>query len=294
MEEQFETLTRLVDSLVAFAVAYGFQILGALVFLVIGLKVAGWMGRRIVQMCARRDLDPTLSAFIANIVRLVVLAVIVIITLGNFGISIAPLVALAGATVFGATLAIQGPLSNYGAGLSIILTRPFVVGNTVRVRNVSGVVDEITLASTRLIGEDGERIVVPNKQIVGEIIVNSGTNRIVEAQVCIAYEADADRAVACVRGAIEASPEAVAGLAPQVGVHDFSFAGIVLGMRYWVPSRAYFQSRYEVNRRVLAALVAAGVKLQPLARAAFIAEEPRPPAGGRGDGEEAPLSVGDG
>lgn len=294
MEEQVETLRKLIDSLVEFAVAYGFQILGALVFLIIGLKIAGWAARRILQFCARRDLDPTLGAFIANLVRLVVVVLIAIITLGNFGISIAPLVALAGATVFGATLAIQGPLANYGAGLSIILARPFVVGNTIRVKNVSGVVEEITLANTRLVGEDGERIIVPNKQIVGEVIVNSGTHRIVEAQVCIAYDADPDRAVESVRQAIEASPEIVAGLAPQVGIHDFSFAGVVLGMRYWVPSRAYFQSRYDVNRRVLASLAAAGVRMQPLARAAFIAEAPRSGDGARGNGEEAPLAAGDG
>ena len=87
------------------------------------------------------------------------------------------------------TFALQGPLSNYGACLSIILSRPFVVGNTVTVKGVSGVVEEVSLAVTVLRGEDGERITVPNKHVVGKVIVNSRNSRIVESRIGIALEA---------------------------------------------------------------------------------------------------------
>ena len=169
MELKLETVTRLIDALVEFAVTYGFQIVGALLFLFIGLKVASWSGTKIAKVAGARDVDQTLARFIGNIVKLVVLVFVVIITLGNFGISIAPLIALAGASAFGATLAIQGPLSNYGAGLSIILARPFIVGNTITLGGTSGVVENITLSTTILVGEDGERITIPNKEIVGQV-----------------------------------------------------------------------------------------------------------------------------
>ena len=166
------TFAKLFDIVIEFAVAYGFQILGAIVVLLIGLKVASWCARKTTSLAEAKGVDVTLSRFIGNVVRLVVVVAVVIVTLGNFGVAIAPLIALVGASAFGVTLAIQGPLSNYGAGLAIILTRPFVVGDTITVQGASGVVEEISLGATILIGEDGERILVPNRQIVGEIIID--------------------------------------------------------------------------------------------------------------------------
>ena len=274
MQEQVQALSKFVDAIIEFAVKYGFQFLGALVFFVIGIKLAGWCANKIKDLLERKELDPMLVKFVGGLIKLLVVAVIIIITLGNFGISIAPLVALAGASVFGATLAIQGPLSNYGAGLAIILARPFTVGDTVKIKNVSGVVTDVSLAATRLVGEDGERITVPNKQIVGEIIVNSNANRIVETELAIAFDQDADKAVKAISQALKETPELSKDAEPQVGIHDFFFGGIVLGLRYWVPSSTYFQSRYAVNRRTLAALEAADIKLVPLGRAAFISDAP--------------------
>lgn len=261
MEEQIQTVSKFVDTIVQFAVAYGFQIAGALLFLFVGLKVAVWAGQRMTRLVETRKIDPTLARFLGNIARLVVIAFVAVITLGNFGISIAPLIALAGASAFGATIAIQGPLSNYGAGLSIIMSRPFVVGNTISVRGVSGVVEEVTLASTLLVGEDGERITIPNKEIVGRVIVNSDRHRVVESKIAIDGGADAARAVAAVREALGQFPELKDGPAPQVGVHDFTYGGVVIGMRFWVPSKRYFQMRYAVNEAALSALKAAGIGL---------------------------------
>jgi small conductance mechanosensitive channel len=197
------------------------------------------------------------------VVKLVVIVFVAIITLGNFGISTAPLIALAGASAFGATMAIQGPLSNYGAGLSIILSRPFAVGDTITVKNVSGTVEEITLAATVLVGEDGERITVPNKEIVGEVIVNSHEHRVVETRIAIAATADAERAIAVLGQVLDASAEVGDEPKPQIGIHDFTYGGVVVGLRYWVPGRQYFQTRYRVNAAVMRALDDAGVGLLP-------------------------------
>ncbi|MGA0393492.1 MAG: mechanosensitive ion channel family protein [Rhodospirillales bacterium] len=191
MQEQVQALSKFIDAIIEFAVKYGFQFLGALVFLIIGIKLAGWCAERIKGMLERKELDPMLVKFVGGVIKLLILAIIIIITLSNLGISIAPLVALAGGAVFGASLAIQGPLSNYGAGLAIILARPFTVGDTVKVKSISGVVTDVSLAATKLVGEDGEKITVPNKQIVGEIIVNSSANRIVETEIAIAFDQNA-------------------------------------------------------------------------------------------------------
>lgn len=259
---QLDTLQNLIDLLIEFAVAYGFQILGALVFLLIGLKIAGVLGRRLTRFADAKGLDPTLSKFIGSALQILLVVVLAIITLGNFGISIAPLIALAGASAFGATLALQGPLSNYGAGLSIILSRPFVVGDTIQVAGVAGVVEEVKLAATVLVGEDTERITVPNKEIVGQVIVNSRTRKIVEVALILPNDANLQAAADTARRVLAADPDIASedGPAPQVGVEDFTLGGIKLVLRYWAPSQGYFPVRFRVNAAVVEALRAAGIR----------------------------------
>ena len=281
LEKNIKLVSSLADTAVDFAVKYGFQILGALIILLIGLKLAGWIGRRSEGYALSRDIDITLSKFLGNVVKILLITIVVIITLGNFGVTIAPLIALAGASAFGATLAIQGPLSNFGAGIAIILGRPFVVGNTITVRKVSGVVDSISLASTTLLGEDGERITIPNKQIVGEILINSHERRVVESKVCIAEEQDHLKAIDVIRTALTGIADLGDGSAPQVGVHDFTYGGVVLGVRFWVPSMKYFQLRYRVNETILKALADADITLMKVNGVAMTvppltADEPEP------------------
>lgn len=270
--QQVETVSRWIDTLIEFGITYGFQILGALVFLLIGLKVANWAGSKVGNILDAKDVDPTLGRFLGNVIKVVMVIFLIIITLGNFGISIAPLIALAGAMAFGATVAIQGPLSNYGAGLSIILARPFAVGDTITVnRDTSGMVKDITLSHTILAGEDGEKITIPNKEIVGRVIVNSDERRVVQTRVCIGDDQDTDKALGAIRAALGDIDALKDAPAPQIGVHDFTYGGIVLGVRFWVPSSKYFQARYTVNGAILTALRGAEIQFLPAGNLAVAA-----------------------
>lgn len=262
MEENIEAVSGLIDTLTEFAVQYGFQILGALVVLIIGLKVASFAGRKVTVLCEAKNIDVTLSRFIGNVVKIVFVVMVIIVTLGNFGISIAPFIALAGASAFGATLAIQGPLSNYGAGLSIILTRPFVVGNTINVQGVSGVVHEITLAQTVLVGEDGEKISIPNKEVVGQVIVNSKEKRVVQTKIQIGTDQDPQKIIGLLKEALSGIPDLNGDPGPLIGIHDFAYGGVVIGVRFWVQSEKYFATRYAVNQVVYETLEKAGVDLR--------------------------------
>jgi small conductance mechanosensitive channel len=217
-----------------------------------------------------RKIDVTLARFLGNAVKILLVVMLVIITLGNFGITIAPLIALAGASAFGATMALQGPLSNYGAGLSIILSRPFVVGNTITVQGTFGVVEEVKLAATILTGEDGERITIPNKDIVGQVIVNSDVSRVLECRLFVKAE-DAETAIGILRDVLRGFTDVRQDPAPQVGIQDFAYGGVIVGLRAWIPSRKYFQVRYAVNGAALAALKTAQVSLSPASPLALTA-----------------------
>lgn len=263
MDDQIQAVTSLVDSTVDFAVSYGLQIAGALVILILGLRLARWGGSRVTRVAEARGVDPTLSRFFGNVVRIVIMTFVLIITLGNLGVELAPIVAFVGAGALGATFAVQGVLANYAAGLTLILTRPFVVGNTIRVQGVSGVVREISFTATILDGEDGEVITVPNKEVIGQVLVNSEELRIVETRIAVEDDTNLDRAFDALRGVISSVEGVALDPEPRVGLHDFTYGGFVIGLRFWVPSMRYFEVRYAANQAAHRALRQVGVALLP-------------------------------
>jgi small conductance mechanosensitive channel len=97
-------------------------------------------------------------------------------------------------------------------------------------------------------------ITVPNKEVVGQVIVNSHESRAVETRIFIAAGQDIEKAIQAVRAAVEKASGEEGFPPPQVGVHDFTYGGVVLGARFWVPSLKYFQCRYVVNEAIHAAL----------------------------------------
>jgi len=261
MDQQLESLHTIANRSIAFLVDYSFQVVGAIIILVAGVILGNWMAATVARLCEKRGLDVTLRHFLSSFTKIMVIAFAVIMALSKFGITIAPFVAAIGAAAFGATYALQGPLSNYGAGLAIILGRTFVVGDTITVAGVFGVVEEVTLAHTTLLTEDGVKITVPNKHIVGEILHNSGEYRIVESSVGISYDADPVRAVAVIRQAIAGFPQVKSGPAPQIGIDDFRDSSVAIGYRYWAPTRQYIETMHGVNLAVFKELGRAGISI---------------------------------
>lgn len=261
MEEEIQAVQKVVDLIIDFFVRYSFQVAGAIIVLLAGWIVARAIGSFVLRFLDKKKLDITFSRFIASTVKLIIIAFAVIVALGKFGISIAPFIAAGAALAFGASFAIQGPLSNYGAGLVIIFTRPFVVGNTITVAGVSGVVEEVKLGATILTDEDGVTITIPNKHVVGEILHNSEAWRIVEEVVGISYESDPEEAIRITTQALGGIDKVSKDPPPQVGIQKFGDSSIDIGLRYWVPSKRYFLTLYEVNLAVYKNLKKGGVEI---------------------------------
>ena len=248
MQEEIKSVEKILSLIIDFFVNYSFRIIGAVIILIIGVIVSRWIFSLLINFFQKRRYDPTISKFTASLAKFIILGFVIIIVLGKFGITIAPFIAALAAVAFGASFAIQGPLSNYGAGLVIIITRPFVVGNTITVKGVNGVVEEITLGATILTDEDGVKITIPNKHIVGEILHNSGQWRIVESIVGISYDSDHVTAIEMIRNILDEYGEICKDPAPHVGIQEFADSSINIGFRYWVPTKKYFQILYTVNR----------------------------------------------
>jgi len=262
MDQELASLHTIANRAIAFLVDYSFQVVGAIIVLIAGVLLGNWVATAVTKLCEKRGIDITLRHFLSSFAKIMVIAFAVIMALSKFGITIAPFIAAIGAAAFGATYALQGPLSNYGAGLAIILGRAFVVGDTITVAGVFGVVEEVTLAHTTLLTEDGVKITVPNKHIVGEILHNSGEYRIVESSVGISYDADPAKAIGVITQALAGFPLIKkTGPAPQIGIDDFRDSSVAIGYRYWAPTRRYIETMHAVNLAVYQELGRAGINI---------------------------------
>ena len=259
--EELKQAQVLYDTLVEFAVTYSFQIFGAIVIFLVGWWLASKIGGAVERLMVKRDIDITLSRFTGGASKLVILGVVIIIALGNVGISVTPLIAAVGAVGLGAGLAIQGMLANYAAGFTIIITRPFVVGDTIRVQGVAGVVDQVMLPYTILIDEDDVHIQIPNKLIVGEILQNSAEQMLIELEIGVAYSSDVEQVTQIITEAV-ASVEGVSKeKSPAIGIDNFGDSSINFGVRVWAPTTRHFETRYALNQAIFSALQNAHVEI---------------------------------
>ena len=248
MKEEIESIQKIYDLLIEFVMNYSFQIIGAIIIIFLGVFVAKKVALGVGNVCARNEIDVTLTKFIVNIVKFGIIIGTVIIAVGKIGITLTPFIAGIGALSLGAGLALQGTLSNYGAGIAIIITRPFVVGNTITIKDIFGVVEEIRLGYTILSTEDGEEITVPNKYIIGEVLVNSFEYRVVESSVGIAYDSDVNHAIKMIEDELEKFEDIASNeKKPQVGIKEFADSSIAIEYRYWAKTDRYFQTQHKIN-----------------------------------------------
>ena len=254
IENELEQATAIYNMIVSFFVEYSFQILGAIIILLLGMLVAKKVGDLVLTLCEKKGIDITLSRFIASTSKIIIVVMVAIIAMGKLGISVTPFLAAVGALSLGAGLAMQGLLSNYGAGFNIILTRPFVVGDTITVQGVEGQVKEVHLAYTLLANEDDVQISIPNKHIVGEILHNSNTNSLAEVTIGVSYSTDPENAIAVIEQALKNVVGIPQDKPPLVGIENFGDSSIDIGIRAWLPTQQFYQVLYSMNKTVYKSL----------------------------------------
>ncbi|TQV73217.1 mechanosensitive ion channel [Aliikangiella marina] len=248
IESEIAQLQAVYDAVINFFVNYSFQLIGAIFILLIGLYIAKRVSAVVNRVCIAKGLDVTLSRFIANVSKILVVIMVAIVVLNKIGISVTPFVAAIGALSLGAGLAVQGLLSNYGAGLNIILTRPFIVGDTISVQGVSGQVKDILLAHTIIVTEDDVEITIPNKHIIGEIIHNSQKQSLLELSVGVAYSSDLDKVTEILQTAVANCPLASDVRDPQVGIANFGDSSVDFEIRVWADSDKINAARFAINK----------------------------------------------
>ena len=160
------------DRIVDWVVTYGGQLLGAVVTLIIGYVLARISRRLILRLLKRADTPPAITSFVSRMTFIAILVFAVIASLAKFGIQTTSFVAVLGAASFAIGFALQGSLSNFAAGVLILLLRPFKVGDFIEVAGIAGSVRDIQLFTTILATSGNVKVLVPNGKIFGDTIKN--------------------------------------------------------------------------------------------------------------------------
>jgi small conductance mechanosensitive channel len=184
-------------------------------------------------------MEPPLRILLVRVVRIIVVAVALVAALDKLGVQITPLIAGIGVAGVGIGFAFQGVLSNIIAGLTIIVTKPFRVGEYIKVTGVEGEVSHIDLPSTVLLHADKSRVIVPNRKIVGEILHNFGVIRQVNVVVTVANPADVAKALSVIGEVVGRTPRALRDPAPLFGVSGVAEGGVKITVAPWVAGADY-------------------------------------------------------
>lgn len=259
MNIDINTLDKIKGDLIDLAIRFGPRLVVAVLIIVVGYMVAGWVARATERGLLRLELEPPVRQLITRVARTLVLFLFLIMALQNLGVELLPL--LAGLGVAGAAfaLATQGVLGNMVAGLTIIFTKPYRVGDYIEIVGVGGGVDLISIFNTALVHPDRSRIVIPNRKIVGEILHNFGRIRRTEVIVRVAYETNLPLVLETIQALVRANRRVLAEPASLIGVSAMGESAVEISVKPWVQVGDYGLVEGELNLAIIAALRERGI-----------------------------------
>ena len=244
-----------------FLTDYGFKIIGAAIILGAGAFVARWVGRVAEDFFTKKQVEPPIRMLGVRVLRLLVFALAAVIALDKCGVPIAPMIAGIGVAGVGIGLALQGVLSNLVAGLLIIFTKPFRVGEYIELLGVEGQVTTIALFATTLLHSDRSRVVIPNRKIVGEILHNYGTIRQLSLSVGVSYDTNITETLAVIREILDKNPRVLKEPAAGVGVTSLADSSVNIAIMPWVSVTDFGPAGGELNKTILEEFRAKGIEM---------------------------------
>ncbi len=243
---------------------FGLKVIGALIVLVIGLRVAGWLGRLVRTISLQQEnIDDTLGNFFGSMVRWAVTAAVFIAVLQVFGVPATSFVAILGALTLAIGLSLQGALGNIASGVMIMIFRPYKLGDYVEAAGTAGTVKDINLFQTVLATPDNIQIMVPNSQAIDGVIKNySGySTRRVDITFGIDYGDDIDKAIGIISSIVDADDRIMRDPEPFAKVVNLGDSSVDIATRNWVNASDYWDVRFDLMKKVKEAFDQQGISI---------------------------------
>jgi len=251
MNEPLETIQQVKNIAIELAIKFGPKLLVAIIMILVGSWVSRWAAAGMLKGLRKFDLEPPVRDLLVRIVRGFVIGLFAIMALQNLGVELLPLIAGLGVAGAGIAFAMQGVLGNVVAGLTIIFTRPYRVGEYISIVGEEGKVETISLFSTVLSHPDRSRIVIPNRKIVGEILHNYGNIRQIDVVVGVSYDTDVNRALDAIKDVLNANPHVLKDPSPVTGVSVLADSWVTIAVKPWVNVPDFVATTAQVNQAIL-------------------------------------------
>lgn len=258
---KIEAVTQARRILIDLSLRYGPRLLAALLILALGALAIRRLAQVLDGWLSKREMEPPLRVLLVRTLSVLLFLICFMLALQNLGIELVPLFAGLGVAGVGLSFAMQGVLSNVIAGLTIIFTRPYRIGEYISVVGVEGEVCQVTLFSTKLQHYDRSTVVIPNRKIIGEILHNYGKSRQLSLAVGVAYGTDLSRALRVVGEVLGTSPLVQKDIAPVVGVTTLADSSIEISVKPWVLVPDYVAAVGALNRALVESFRASGIQI---------------------------------
>mgnify|MGYP005754789273 CR=1 FL=1 len=246
-------------------VAFGIQVLLALVFFFVGSKIIKWIRKIVKKSFERANADAGVSQFVDSMLKFGLYALLLFIIATKFGVessSVAALIASAGVAV---GLALQGSLSNFAGGILILLLKPFAVGDYIVVtqEGIEGTVKEIQIFYTKLATVDNQTVVVPNSILTNNSLTNvtARPERKLDLKVGISYDADLKKAKSLIEDMLHQDLSVIQDEEIRVFVDSLADSAVVIGLRAWVKTEEYWATRWRLMEEIKLTFDAEGIDI---------------------------------
>lgn len=234
------------------AMDFGIDIIAAIAIFVIGRWIIKVLTGGLRRLMERAEVEPTLVTFLVNITRIILLIFVVLAAISQLGVQTTSVIAVLGAAGLAVGLALQGSLSNFAAGVLIIVFRPYKVGDYIEAAGVGGTVEALQIFNTVLRTPDNKRVIVPNSQITDGVITNYSANdtRRVDMEFGIGYGDDIDKAREVIQSVVDADERILKDPAVQIAVKALADSSVNFVVRPWVSTSDYWGVYFDVTERV--------------------------------------------
>ena len=265
-----KNVTNYAETFIKVLIDYSPKLISAFLILFVGLYVIRVINRLIRKIMIKRELDPTLTKFLADILLWVLRVLLFVTFISKLGIETSSFVAILGAMGLAVGLSLQGSLSNFAGGMLIILFKPFKVGDTIEAQGSIGTVNEIQIFVTKLINANNQTIFIPNGSLSNGVITNYSMQgfRKADLTLSISYDTDIKKAKDIITAVLKNNPKVLKTPEAEVSVKNLTDSSVLLAVRPWANNEDFWGVYADTLEGCKVAFDAAGIVIQPFVKEA--------------------------
>lgn len=251
------------EQIQAFLVGYAPQVIGAIITLIIGFLIIGWISSWFKNFLRKREIDPTITGFLSSFVSVGLKVLLLLAVAAKFGVETTSFVAIFGAMAFAIGMALQGSLGHFASGIMLLVFKPYKVGDLVTLNGFTGVVEAIEMFNTLLLTPDNKKIIIPNGVVTSNPMINiSGQGEIrVDMTFGIGYDDDIDKAKAVIQKVADSCPQVLKSKPVDIFVSELADSSVNFAVRPWADSAHYWDVYFYMHEHIKKEMDKAGISI---------------------------------